>query len=128
MHTRSLRPYGWIILLALPFTATQCSRQSHDAMNRKIEFDTSRIDADGLRNGAVALDYEYCIPATADAESTVRKIDPDVRLMKQSRGRIGCSPTQWLCISTTHHPDWKKRLERIAALSFVERIIETHFE
>lgn len=116
------------MLLVLSVTTTQCTRYSHDAMKQKIGFDTSTLDASGLRNGEVALDYEYCIPATPAAEADVRKIDPDVRLMKQSRGRIGCSPTQWLCISTTHHPDWQKRLEGIAALSFVERIIETHYE
>jgi hypothetical protein len=118
----------WLALLALSFAAAHCARSTHDGMNQKIGFDTSAIDANGLRNGEVALDYEYCIPATADAESDVRKIDPDVRLMKQSRGRIGCAPTQWLCISSTHHGDWKKRLERIAALPYVERIIETHYE
>jgi hypothetical protein len=116
------------MLLALSFAALHCAKQPHDAMKQKTGFDTSTLDAQGLRNGEVALDYEYCIPANADTEAQVRKIDPDVRLMKQFRGRIGCSPTQWLCISTTHHPDWQKRLEGIAALSFVERIIETHYE
>ena len=126
---KSLQPsLTWLVPLALSFAAAHCARPAHDAMNQKIGFDTSAIDANGLRNGEVALDYEYCIPATAGAEAEVRKVDPDVRMMKQSRGRIGCSTTQWLCISSTHHPDWKKRLNGIAGLPYVERIIETHYE
>lgn len=94
----------------------------------KIRFDYSLINEDGLRNGEVAVDYEYCIPADESLLLDVQQIDPSVRVMKTSKGRIGCREHQWLCISNTHTPDWRKKLINIAKLEFVEQIAETVWE
>ena len=91
-------------------------------------FDISNMDAQGLRNGEVAVDYEYCIPADEKTLSKVQAIDPNVKLMKSSKGRIGCTKDQWLCISNSHDPEWKEKLMAITGLDFVERIEETVWE
>lgn len=105
-----------------------CATRHQQKSLQKIAFSLATLDANGLRHGEASVDYEYCIPATPKAEADVRRIDPDVHLMKASRGRVGCVDGQWLCISSTHHPDWRKRLHGIAALPFVEMIIETQYE
>lgn len=94
----------------------------------KIAFDYSAIDDAGLRNGEVAVDYEFCIPANDDLLKEVLKIDAGVKVMKSSKGRIGCTAAQWLCINSTHSPGWKDKLLGIASLSYVERIQETFYE
>ncbi|MDZ4747935.1 MAG: hypothetical protein SH808_05570 [Saprospiraceae bacterium] len=100
-----------------------------DKINQaKIKFDYSAIDDSGLRNGEVAVDYEFCVPANEAILDQVIKIDPGVRVLKSSKGRIGCSEQQWLCINSTHSPGWKKKLDAIASLYFVERILETFYE
>jgi hypothetical protein len=97
-------------------------------VRKKIGFDLTAIDTQGLRNGEVSMDYEFCIPADEMALKKVQDIDAKVRLMKTSKGRIGCTKDQWLCISNTHDPAWKEKLMAIASLEFVERIEETVWE
>lgn len=97
-------------------------------MYKKIAFDYSTIDTHGLRNGEVAVDYEFCIPANEAIVQEVMKIDQGIRVMKGSVGRIGCSKSQWLCINTTHSEDWEKKLHTIAYLDYVEKIQETFYE
>ncbi len=84
----------------------------------KIKFDYSSIDDNGLRNGEVSVDYEFCIPADAAILDQVMKIDQGVRVMKSSKGRIGCTDQQWLCINSTHSVSWKKQLFAIAVSYF----------
>lgn len=112
--------------MVIPFGCS--NKQLTTTDTSKIGFDFSKIDAAGLRNGEVSLDYEYCIPADEKALKKVQDIDPKVKLMKTSKGRIGCTKEQWLCISNTHDPEWKEKLMAIAALDFVERMEETVWE
>ena len=119
------------LLLPLVTICVLCSCRAHrlnDSVSSKIRFDIEAIDAQGLRNGEVSMDYEYCIPADEKALSKVQTIDPNVKLMKSSKGRIGCTKDQWLCISNTHDPEWKEKLMAIASLDFVERIEEVVWE
>lgn len=98
---------------------------------RKIEFDLSALDADGLRgppDGKVAVSYEFAIPNTEECRARVKAIDPSVRFMPGSRGRIGARPEQCLCIGSTHQPNFRKVVAALAGLDCVERIIECHFE
>lgn len=84
-----------------------------------------RLDADGLLGAASAkraLDYEFCIPANPEAASEVIAIDPSARLMRGSRGRVGCRPGQWLVLGSTHQPAFAEIIRRLAALPYVERI------
>jgi hypothetical protein len=125
MHSRS---FLFLLLLILGSSAFQCPRKMQKINQAKIQFDYSTIDDHGLRNGEVAVDYEFCIPADTAILEQVLKIDQGVRVMKSSKGRIGCTDQQWLCINNTHNPDWKKKLYAIASLSYVERIAETFYE
>ncbi len=97
----------------------------------KITFDLDQIGKDGLGTQAgskVAIDYEYCIPAEEKYAAIVRKIDPQLKIMKSSRGRIGCTKSQWLCMGNTHQKDWRKILIQLAELDFVAQIDRTFFE
>ena len=97
-------------------------------MMSKIGFDYSGIDDHGLRNGEAAVDYEFCIPAEETYLNQVMSIAPQIKMMKNSKGRIGCTGQQWLMINSTHSAEWKKQLYAIAYLDFVERIEETFYE
>lgn len=117
-----------IILVLTTCTAIQCSRTLSQREQEKIRLDYSNIDAAGLRNGEVAVDYEFCIPAHDDTLNEVKAIEPDVRVLKQAKGRIRCSESEWLCIVNTHDPQWRDKLFAIAALNYVDRIGETFYE
>ena len=96
----------------------------------KIEFDLTKLDKNGLRGpagGKVLVAYEFCIPNTAKCKAEVRAIDPAIRLMPGSRGRIGAGKDECLCIGETG-ANYRTVLNRLAALSYVKRIIECHWE
>ena len=124
----SIKPSFYLLLAFTMLSAFQCPRKMQKIMLSKITFDYSTIDDNGLRNGVVAVDYEFCIPANESIVQEVLSIAPAVRVMKNSKGRIGCTSQQWLVINTTHSPEWKKQLYAIAYLDYVERIMETFYE
>jgi hypothetical protein len=93
----------------------------------KIQFDLTTIDADGLRgpaDGKVAVAYEFVIPDTPKHREEVRAIDPSVQFMPGSRGRVGAGEGECLCVGSTHQADWREVLMRLAALPYVEQIVE----
>ena len=97
----------------------------------KINFDTSAINSDGLQGppgGQVSVSYEFCIPGTPQAIAEVQSIDPTAQCTMGSRGRIGCTPAQALCIGNTHQANWAKVLNDLAALPYIERIDRSYFE
>ena len=122
------RPFLFLLLVILFSSAFQCPKKTDKVNQAKIKFDYAAIDDSGLRNGEVAVDYEFCIPADQKILDQVMKIDQGIRVMKSSKGRIGCTDQQWLCINSTHSPGWKNKLYAIASLSYVERIEETFYE
>jgi hypothetical protein len=101
------------------------------AVSPKINFDTSGINSEGLQGpsgGQVSVSYEFCIPGTPQAMSEVQSVDPTAQCRMGSRGRIGCTPSQALCIGSTHQADWAKVLNDLAALPYIERIDRSYFE
>jgi hypothetical protein len=91
----------------------------------KITFDLAQINAEGLSgppDGLVAIDYEFCVPATGQGQQEVSRIDPTVKLYPGSAGRIGCSKDQVLAIGNTHQKGWKAALQQLTALDYVKRI------
>jgi hypothetical protein len=101
-----------------------------DGVSGKIRFDLSRLDAAGLHgppDGLRALSYEFCIPDRADTAARVREIDGSVE-MHRSRGRVGCSDRELLCIGSTHQPGYRDVLDALARLPYVTRIEEAFFE
>lgn len=93
----------------------------------KITFDLAQISPDGLigSEGSLrSLSYEFCIPATATHLAEVEAIDPSVQHFQHSRGRIGCTIEQYLCIGNTHQTGWREALMQLAQLDYIERIDE----
>jgi hypothetical protein len=98
---------------------------------QKIDLDLQSIDRDGLRgpaDGKVAVSYEFAIPNTEECKAEVRAIDPTMKFMPGSQGRIRAPKTGCLCIGSTHQASYRDVLRRLAELPYVERIIECHFE
>jgi hypothetical protein len=109
-----------------PEAGPACSNVAH-----KIGFDLERLDAEGLRgpsDGKVAVSYEFSIPDTAEHRAAVKEIDPTVVFMRGSRGRVGVREGECLCVGSTHQADYRRVLRRLAALPYIRRIIECHFE
>ena len=125
-----------IVVLVLPVlhSTSGCEgthRVRDSVARRKIMFDLSAIRDDGLRgpdDGLVAVSYEFCVPAAEKHYAEVRRIDTTVKISAGSRGRIRCTATQALCIGSTHQPNHRQVLERLAALSYVSEIRECFFE
>ncbi len=97
----------------------------------KITFNLRQLDDQGLYGppgGRRALHYEFCIPGDAAHEAQVRGLDPTIQIFKKSRGRIGCGPGEYLCLGSTHQPDFKTVLVKLAQLPYVKRIDQAFFE
>ena len=104
---------------------------SPTSFSQKITFDISRLDESGLYgppDGKRALSYEFCVPDTVQHRAEVKRIDPTVKFFAQSPGRIGCGESENLCIGSTHQEDFRGVLQRLAELTYVQRIDESFFE
>jgi len=95
---------------------------------KKVTFDVAALDVEGLTGppgGKRSIAYEFCIPEAREGE--VKAIDPTVNTQK-APDRSGCGAGQLLAIGTTHQPNHKKILARLAALDYVTRISECFYE
>ncbi|MEW6710461.1 MAG: hypothetical protein AB1403_11615 [Candidatus Riflebacteria bacterium] len=134
MSEKVVRIKALTIVLALIMTLTGCGEkpdQPPSVNRKKIEFDFSLLDENGFRGsetGKVSVSYEFCIPDNEESRRQVREIDPGIQFMPGSRGRIGAGEGQCLCVGETGHKDYRRIFSQLAALPFVERIIECHFE
>lgn len=91
----------------------------------KVHLDLAAINAEGLTgppDGLRAVSYEFCIPATEAAIGEVKAIDRTVEVQRGAHGRIGCGRDQYLCVGSTHQPDCKSVLIRLASLDYVAAI------
>lgn len=98
---------------------------------RKVTFDISRIDENGLIGSADAkraIAYEFCIPDTETCRNEVESIDSSVVFSSGSPGRIGCGEDQILCIGSTHQRNFRDILMKLSELPYVQRIDECFFE
>jgi hypothetical protein len=124
-------PRALIVIIALATSLLLPSARAGVPGDAVIGFDLGRLNSDGLQgppSGLRALDYEYCIPAVESAVAEVAAIDPSARFMPGSRGRIGCAAGETLVLGNTHQPGFRAILESLAALPYVARIVEAHFE
>jgi hypothetical protein len=97
----------------------------------KITFRLDQLNQDGLYgppDGLRALHYEFCIPGDGAHEAQVRDIDPTIQVFPKSRGRIGCAAGEYLCIGSTHQPNFKTVLFKLASLPYIKRINQAFFE
>ncbi len=94
----------------------------------KVDFSLDQLDEEGLVgpiDGKRALTYEFCIPP--EKASEISRIDGTAQFLR-TRGRIGCTPDQVLCLGHTHQPEFRQVLRRLASLDYVVEIREVHFE
>jgi len=103
------------------------------AMTRcsKVDFDLDELDDNGLvgpPDGKVAVAYEFCVPKDQKLVDEVRSIDPTIAIHAESRGRVGCSPMEVLCLGSTNQPGFREVLERLCGLEYVRRIERTWYE
>lgn len=107
------------------------ARKVLEGASSKITFDLTALNEEGLTgepNGRRALAYEFCIPATSAGRTEVAAIDSAIRFACGSPGRIDCSSDECLCIGSSHQPDFRTVLRRLAELPYVERIDPCFFE
>ena len=97
----------------------------------KLEFDPSKLDEHGLlgpEGGKVALSYEFCVPKDQKLVDQVRAIDATVAIQASSPGRIGCEPTEVLCVGSTYQEGFLDVLAALCDLEYVARIERAVFE
>lgn len=112
------------LLACKPANRNTAQATISNSVLQKINFDLSQISPAGLigpPDGLRSLSYEFCIPATEKHLNEVRSINPAIQISR-SRGRIGCTKDQYLCIGETHTPQWREVLMAIAKLDYVQRI------
>jgi hypothetical protein len=117
-------------LLIMACNTPKGSEASPETM-AKINFDLNEIDENGLIGpvtGKVAVDYEFCIPRSETYADLVKKVNPKIKISDKSRGRIGCTRAEQLCIGTTSQENWKSILLETAKLDFVKKINRTFYE
>jgi len=117
----------------LPIPAELLSEADNDFLGgcSKLGFDASALDEHGLLGpdgGKVALSYEFCVPKDQKLVDQVRAIDPSVAIQAGSPGRIGCGPTEVLCVGSTYQADFLEVLQTLCDLDFVTRIERAVFE
>jgi hypothetical protein len=120
-----------VLTLLMATTIVGCAADAHRREREKIDFDMSEIDDLGLEgpeNGKRRVAYEFCIPSRKDYVAQVRVIDPSLQLFPTVPGRSGCTTKQILAIGHTASPQWRERIERLAALRYVKRIQRSDFE
>lgn len=112
-----------------------CARRQQQPQDpniwKKISLDFRQIDEQGLSgppDGKTAVNYEFCIPPEESKWKEVSRIDPSAQKHAQSKGRINCEPGQWLVIGSTHQPEYKLKLYKLAALPYVSAIRQTFWE
>lgn len=122
-RTLALMPAFFMVL-----SGSKCQTNVSDKVISKIGFDFAAVDEKGLINSETSIDYEFCIPMDDTMMAQIKAIEPEVQTPRLAKGRIACSQEEWLCIVTTHGPDWKEKLYKIASLPFVQRIVQTDYE
>jgi hypothetical protein len=128
-RSRRVMPVTGLVLAGMVSLSCAGSRPlpADPATDAKIHLDLSKLDVEGLlgpANGKRAMGFEFCIPARGDCERQVREIDPRIAVQRGARGRIGCGEGQLLCVGSTHRTDYRRILQKLASLPYVERIEE----
>ncbi len=121
-----------LLLYVYPFFS-DCRAGERAQINprSKITFNLEQLNEEGLYgppNGLRALHYEFCIPGDPVHEAQVRQIDPTIKIFKTSRGRVGCTKGEYLCVGSTHQPNFRTILVNLAKLPYVKCIDQAFFE
>lgn len=108
--------------LTLPPPTPLPEEQALRRARAKIAFDLDEIDENGLigpTGGKRSVAYEFCIPRDQAKLEEVQAIDSSLQCYAGSRGRIGCTRDQYLCIG---QGGTRETLLKLARLDYVERI------
>ena len=134
MADRAARAAFLVACLAVPLGGCSTSPPAPEltrAQQEKIAVDLSTVNDRGLRgprDGQRTVSYEFCIPAGERYAAEVQRIDPTLETMRGSRGRVGCTKEQTLCVGNTGQKGYRDVLARLAKLDYVHRIVESTFE
>ena len=98
----------------------------------KIAFSLKDFTEDGMRINATKregyINYEFCIPGNDETLKEVMSIDSTVGAYKTSKGRSGCSDSEWLCIGSSHQKNFKRVILELTKLNYTRKISETFWE
>ncbi|ROS04807.1 hypothetical protein EDC56_0320 [Sinobacterium caligoides] len=121
---------GFILaVLLLPACASFWQPSGKPATSLAIDLSSfNNMGLYGPPDGLRSLSYEFCIPADTAILRRIETIDVKARVYRSSPGRIGCNDHQWLMISDTHRPDYRKVLGRLAAEPVIDKIAPVWFE
>ena len=120
----------FIVFILLACTHSGNNSKSSDPSG-KIQFDLSQLNDEGLYGppyGLRGLSYEFCIPADEHFVSEVQSIDSTLSIQSDSKGGIGCSESEYLCVGNSHQKNYRQVLLRLAGLEYVEKIEQSFFE
>lgn len=96
----------------------------------KVRFDLKKIDPNGLEGppaGKREILYQFCVPNTEARRLEIAELDPTARFESEVAGRAGCTADEILVHARTGAPNWRGRMEAIAALPYVKSIRRTPY-
>ncbi|MEN8928909.1 MAG: hypothetical protein ABF242_06245 [Flavobacteriales bacterium] len=118
-----------LILISLFVSCSIFKSKEVKNAEEKMNFSFSKLDKKGLiKDRGTSLAYEFCIPNTEANLNEIKAIDETIAVYKSSKGRIGCSKEEILCIGETADKDYKKILIAISNKTYVKSINESFFE
>lgn len=120
-----------ILSIILFFITCKTSDTLYDQYSNKIKFNLNDFNHDGLHGpdgGLRSMDYEFCIPAKSEVIKEIEEIDPSLKVYNESKGRVGCSEDQFLCIGNTYQTGWKTKLLKLASKNYIEKIEQSFAE
>jgi hypothetical protein len=123
-----LGPFVFLFLFAC---STSLTIDELQLLKQKLDFDIRALNEDGLfgpEDGLVALDYEFCIPNKDSLKIEIKSIDPTIKLLPNSNGRINCEENSILCIGNTHQENYQQVLVSLARLEYISVIRQTFYE
>lgn len=129
--SRALAALVALAVVAMAMAARAGAGDATAPGDGRIGFDVTALDDRGLTgppDGLRAVHYEFCIPADAAAQAEVTGIDPTAVVYPHSPGRVGCRGDRVLVIGSSHQPQFRVVLARLAALPYVLRIERADFE
>jgi hypothetical protein len=120
-----MRAAGWCVVILL----AACVSQPPTGLE-KIRFDMKKVDVNGLEGPPTdkrAIAYQFCVPNTEARRLEIAELDPTARFESEVAGRAGCTADEILVHAHTGAPNWRGRLEAVAALPYVKSIRRTPY-
>jgi hypothetical protein len=119
----------WAAAFAVLMALVACATEPSTGVE-KIRFDLKKVDANGFEgppDGKRPVDYQFCVPNDLQTRMAVIELEPAARFESEVAGRAGCTPDEILVHASTDGPNWRGRLNAIAALPYVQSIRRTPF-